>query len=463
MTIPTRPAAPPARRAGIMPAVAVGAAALLTGLTTGLLWPVSPASASAQGSSTQAAVTYPPPPPATPDGAAPPPRGVVFAPADPGDLLPIVEEGARSAQAAVRETGRELAASKAAVITDETRAGATRAALETARSSLALDERARQSDRGILGRVAAVAFMASGSPLPSAGPRDGSITLAQRVEEAAVREDTALGLAGALQQEEGALAAASSRRATEATRLDSLEAGLPRQVAQLAAETSRGGDLRSLLGSDGAAASRAGALLGLVELAAPDPATGIPRVVLQAYRASARWLAGARPTCHLSWADLAALGQIESAQATAQDARLAANGDTYPPILGPPLDGTHGNARLANPLGAVHDVGTVHDGGGRFERAVGPMQILPTTWSSVAPDLPPGTPDDPSNVFSAALGAGDYLCRAAGPTGLTDLPALEAAYASYDHSASYVTEAVANAIAYGAVVTPQPGTGAATP
>ena len=55
---------------------------------------------------------------------------------------------------------------------------------------------------------------------------------------------------------------------------------------------------------------------------------------------------------------------------TATDGSIRSTGNVAPPILGPPLDGTNGNARIPDPSFA--------DG---WAHAMGPMQFIPSTWT----------------------------------------------------------------------------------
>jgi hypothetical protein len=206
-------------------------------------------------------------------------------------------------------------------------------------------------------------------------------------------------------------------------------------------------------------AEQALSMLSLVHLTAPvsglhvPSSLEIPGVVYDAYVNAAKEMGRYDPSCHLSWQDVAALGRIESDHARYANTSIAANGDTYPSILGPPLNGTGGNGSYRVPPGITWD------GPGPWERAVGPMQFLPTTWLSILslmPPLPSGVPADPNNVYAATLAAGTYLCLSAGPAGMGSRSGIMAAYYSYNHSASYVAEALANALAYGATITPAP-------
>lgn len=196
----------------------------------------------------------------------------------------------------------------------------------------------------------------------------------------------------------------------------------------------------------------AAGLVQLTDLASPDPGSDIPRIVLEAYQHAAEVFATTDPACKISWQDLAALGRIESGNAQHGSTRLAADGETTPPILGPPLDGTAGNQALAKPAGLAYD-----DGSGPWERAVGPMQFLPTTWAVYGMvGIADHTVPDPNNAFDASMGAANVLCHDAWPQGMESLAGIKQAYFSYNHSASYVAEALANALDYGATITPLP-------
>ncbi|HZD64980.1 MAG TPA: hypothetical protein VE152_02650, partial [Acidimicrobiales bacterium] len=237
-----------------------------------------------------------------------------------------------------------------------------------------------------------------------------------------------------------------------ATRLATLQARLKREGVSLARAS---GELRVQT----RAADRARAAAALLALGAPAPSRSLPpglampTMVFDAYLTAAGEMGRVDPGCHLSWADLAAIGKIESDNAQYHGTRLAADGTAFPAILGPALDGTGGNGAYLVPANVSWD------GSGPFERAVGPMQFLPTTWQALArvlPPLPRGVPPNPNNVYAAALGAGRYLCLAAGPRGMTSLQGIKAAYFSYNHSVSYVGHALRNALAYGAPIVPRP-------
>jgi membrane-bound lytic murein transglycosylase B len=158
-------------------------------------------------------------------------------------------------------------------------------------------------------------------------------------------------------------------------------------------------------------------------------ASGIPGTVLAAYQKAANDLAATMPGCHLTWPLLAGIGKVESAHASG--GKVDANGNTRGHILGPVLDGSAGMAAIADT-----DHG-VYDGNTSWDRAVGPMQFIPGTWTAFGADGNGDGVKDPHNVFDAARAAGDYLC--AGGANLSDAQGLVQAVLRYNHSMDYVS------------------------
>jgi hypothetical protein len=176
----------------------------------------------------------------------------------------------------------------------------------------------------------------------------------------------------------------------------------------------------------------------------PKGPLGIPGVVLDAYLRAQQRMAGMNPHCHLDWSLLAGIGKVESNQA--RSGMVDARGTTLSPILGPTLDGGPGNAAVADTDGGRYD------GDPTWDRAVGPMQFIPSTWAMDAADGNGDGIADPNNVYDAALAAGKYLCAGGGDL---SQPADRAeAVFRYNHSNDYVRLVLLWADAYAAGITP---------
>ena len=164
--------------------------------------------------------------------------------------------------------------------------------------------------------------------------------------------------------------------------------------------------------------------------------TDVPRLFYDAYRQAAAALAKRAPHCRVPWTAIAAIGKIESNHGRYRGSQFALNGDVYPRILGIPLDGTR------SALIRDTDVG-VMDTDLEFDRAVGPMQFIPSTWVRINTDGNGDGVSDPNNVYDAALGTAAYLCRAVPSGGLDTDEGLRPAFFSYNHSDAYVEKVLA--------------------
>lgn len=191
----------------------------------------------------------------------------------------------------------------------------------------------------------------------------------------------------------------------------------------------------------------------------PGNGVGLPATVLAAYQRAEASVAESDPGCHLPWQLLAAIGQVESGQA--RHGSVDANGTTYSPILGPVLNG-EGFANISDTDGGRYDGDAVHD------RAVGPMQFIPSTWEHWGADGNGDGVDDPNNVYDAALAAAHYLC--ADGRDLAVPQDMDRAILGYNHSQAYlalVRAWYAHFVQGGAVTVPDragtPGTTAGSP
>ena len=179
----------------------------------------------------------------------------------------------------------------------------------------------------------------------------------------------------------------------------------------------------------------------------------IPALTLRAYREAAAWASGFDPDCRLPWPVLAGIGRIESNHGLfgGLATRFSAGGTVSPRITGPPLDG-NGVARIPDSDGGRWD------GDATWDRAVGPMQFIPTTWRSLGRDGNGDRVADPNNLFDAAVSAAGYLCLS-GDGDLGDPARLRQAIYSYNHSWPYVDAVLGWALLYQGGV----GTGPAVP
>ncbi|HTI22331.1 MAG TPA: lytic murein transglycosylase [Kutzneria sp.] len=157
-------------------------------------------------------------------------------------------------------------------------------------------------------------------------------------------------------------------------------------------------------------------------------ATGIPARALRAYANADLTMAKVQPGCHLPWTFLAGIGRIESDHGRFGGASLAANGDETRPIIGVPLNGS-GVADISDTDGGRLDGDAVHD------RAVGPLQFIPSTWRNWASDGNGDGVANPQNIDDAAVTAARYLC--AGGRDLGTASGWWAAVLSYNNSVEY--------------------------
>jgi membrane-bound lytic murein transglycosylase B len=169
--------------------------------------------------------------------------------------------------------------------------------------------------------------------------------------------------------------------------------------------------------------------------------TGIGPVALSAYGSAELRLGVERPACHLSWATLAGIGYIESQHGTIGGRVLGVDGRPWPrPIFGVHLTGAGPVARIADT-----DGGRI-DGDDRYDRAVGPMQFVPSTWRVWESDGNGDGVADPQDIEDAAYAAGRYLCASGLP--LSAGAGWTRAVLSYNDSPIYLRDVLAATNAY---------------
>lgn len=170
--------------------------------------------------------------------------------------------------------------------------------------------------------------------------------------------------------------------------------------------------------------------------------TRIPERALRAYVAAAETVDAAAPMCGIGWNTVAALGFVETAHGTYGGGGLNAAGQVSRPVVGPALDGA-GFAAIADT-----DEGAL-DGDARWDRAVGPMQFIPSTWQLVGRDGNGDGTADPFNIDDAALSAAAYLC--ARGRDLTTAEGWTAAIYAYNQSDAYIQQVRDQATEYAAM------------
>ncbi|MEU4448456.1 lytic murein transglycosylase [Actinosynnema sp. NPDC050801] len=175
--------------------------------------------------------------------------------------------------------------------------------------------------------------------------------------------------------------------------------------------------------------------------AALSDKTDIPARALRAYAVADLLTRTQNPACRVSWATLAGIGRIESHHGTIGGLRLGEDGRPSRPIIGIPLDGSPGVKAIND-----SDGGTL-DGDTRWDRAVGPMQFIPTTWAKYAVRANgDGQSPDPQNIDDAALTAARYLCS--GGRDLGTGAGWWAAVLAYNNSTEYGQNVYSGADAY---------------
>ncbi len=174
-------------------------------------------------------------------------------------------------------------------------------------------------------------------------------------------------------------------------------------------------------------------------LKATSRATRIPQRVLHAYVAATGQVNAAEPTCELAWNTVAAIGRIESIHGAVNGSRIGRDGVARPRIRGIALNG--------DGVRAISDTdGGDLDGDRTWDRAVGPMQFIPTTWSRWGSDGDGDGRRNPQDVDDAAYSTGRYLCGTGKALGSRD--GWLRAVVTYNQSTEYVRRTSRTATRY---------------
>jgi membrane-bound lytic murein transglycosylase B len=198
-------------------------------------------------------------------------------------------------------------------------------------------------------------------------------------------------------------------------------------------------------------------------------ANGIPAAALAAYQRAEQVINSADASCNVTWELIAAIGRVESDHGRYGGNVLGEDGRSRPGIVGIPLDGSNGTAEIRDSDAGEYDDDAVYD------RAVGPMQFIPQTWSIVGVDGDGDGRRDPQDIDDAALASAVYLCS--GDEDLSTYGGQKAAVYRYNHSQAYVDlvisimnaylegdySSVPNGVATSTVFTPSYGDAVVTP
>ncbi len=176
----------------------------------------------------------------------------------------------------------------------------------------------------------------------------------------------------------------------------------------------------------------------------------LPSAAMRAYKHAAASIDTSIPGCHLPWTLLAGIGRVESDHGRYGGSVLGNDGVPRPAIVGVALNGK-------GPVAAIRDSDDgAFDGDKVWDRAVGPMQFIPTTWQGAGRDGDGDGKKSPNDIDDASLAAAAYLCHAG--RNLSDQSAVRSAVLSYNPSDYYVALVTAFARGYstGVFVIPSP-------
>lgn len=161
-----------------------------------------------------------------------------------------------------------------------------------------------------------------------------------------------------------------------------------------------------------------------------DAVADIPPLLLELFVGEAQRCRG------LPWTVMAGISKVESDHARFGGATIDADGTVAPPIIGIALDGTNGTARITDTDNGTWDNDPIWD------RAVGPLQFIPSSWRIFGGDGNDDGVADPQNVFDAVPAMRRHLC----PSGT--IADIEAALFAYNRSRTYVATVLEWAHAY---------------
>lgn len=167
----------------------------------------------------------------------------------------------------------------------------------------------------------------------------------------------------------------------------------------------------------------------------------IPTRAVEAYGNAEVLLAEAKPSCNLTWTTIAGIGSVETNHGSTNNTSLGTDGKPKKPIRGPVLDGSGDDKAIKDTDGGEWD------GDKKWDRAVGPLQFIPSTWERWGADGDDDGKQDPNDIDDVAVAAGYYLC--ADDRDLAQAVDWYAGVYSYNHVDSYVRSVYDRADGYG--------------
>jgi hypothetical protein len=166
------------------------------------------------------------------------------------------------------------------------------------------------------------------------------------------------------------------------------------------------------------------------QIVAASSTNGIPTAALSAYQRAETVINAADTACHIDWALIAAIGRVESDHGRYGGNTLDTKGVSHPGIYGIALDGTNNTQAISDTDAGQYDKDKVWD------RAVGAMQFIPSTWAVVGVDADADGKRNPQDIDDSALAAAVYLCS--GTDDLGGETGRRSAVFRYNHSQEYV-------------------------
>ncbi len=158
--------------------------------------------------------------------------------------------------------------------------------------------------------------------------------------------------------------------------------------------------------------------------------SGIPTAALAAYQRAEGVINAADPACEIPWELIAAIGRVESDHGRSGGNTLSDEGVAQPGIYGVALNGKNNTQEIKDTDAGQLDADTVYD------RAIGPMQFIPSTWSVVGVDGDNDGKRNPQDMDDAALATAVYLCS--GDDDLSTDAGRHSSVYRYNHSNDYV-------------------------